>query len=191
MGPHKSFPTAGPGKGGIFWVVIALVSLSLNLLFSLTTFKSGMFSIETADQKPKRTILDFPLDPISDLAQSITTASPELGKGCGIMQYGQGYGEHRLCEVKPKQMPCYFYSFGIENDYTFDVDLVAKAGCFGFAADPTAVNHTSMLKGAYNKVMFSVMSAKSYREEDNKRWMFVTSAPGVRRWGRVLTWRGS
>lgn len=50
-------------------------------------------------------------------------------------------------------MPCYFYLIGIENYYTFG----AKAGCFDFAADPTAIQHPIV---AYNKVMFSVTAAK-------------------------------
>ena len=64
---------------------------------------------------------------------------------CPVKQFGTGYGRHMLCDnPPPKRETCWFYSFGIQKDYSFDTDLADQWGCLGFAADPTVV-HPSQL----------------------------------------------
>ena len=50
---------------------------------------------------------------------------------------------HGLCGPPPPK-PCNFFSFGINDDPSFDVTLAEQWGCRGFAADPT-VDHPSKL----------------------------------------------
>eukprot|EP00775_Hariotina_reticulata_P000977 gene977-1305_t len=140
----------------------------------------GDRSIVMAGLKPTRTIFDGTLDPIVDLAK-LVVANQRLTTECGVIQYGKGWGEHYLCEVKPATSPCYFYSFGISVDYSFDQDVANRTGCYGFAADPT-VAHKALLPETKDRVIFNYLAAKSYHDNDNKRWKFYTSVPGLRRW---------
>jgi hypothetical protein len=50
---------------------------------------------------------------------------------------------HGLCGPPPTK-PCNFFSFGINDDPSFDITLANQWGCRGFAADPT-VDHPSKL----------------------------------------------
>lgn len=93
--------------------------------------------------------------------------------GCKLIRYGQGYGSHHLCEAT-YTLPCYFYSFGIENDYSFDVDFNQKTGCAGVGLDPT-VSYAKL--GPH--VFFLEMGHRSL-EPSPESWL-VTSAPELRK----------
>jgi len=43
-------------------------------------------------------------------------------QNCKVKNYGTGYGRHELCEL-PIMSNCRFLSFGIEWDYSFDLEL--------------------------------------------------------------------
>jgi hypothetical protein len=54
-------------------------------------------------------------------------------------------GGHKLCGPKPAEgSSCNFFSFGINDDPSFDTELAKQWNCRGFAGDPT-VNHPSKL----------------------------------------------
>jgi len=63
-----------------------------------------------------------------------------------IMEVGVGYGQHNLVDWGKLHRTCIFYSFGIENDYTFDTDLNQKKNCKGYLFDPT-VSHVAKFPG--------------------------------------------
>ena len=116
----------------------------------------------------------------------------KLGK-CNLAPFGSGYGGKLLCEFSPAvegESSCNFISFGISNDFSFDVELATKKKCRGFAADPTVV-HPSHLETPY--VTFHNIGAKmlheNYQQEANQRhhgpewWM--TSVPSLKRFLRL------
>jgi len=101
---------------------------------------------------------------------------------CETKRFGQfnnagtlAWGAHRLCNKRPKK-PCLFYSFGISNDYNFDVDLANTWQCQGVAFDPSVV-HQSQL---HPKVTFHMIGAKTLSDEDDNHWPLVASVPALR-----------
>jgi hypothetical protein len=109
---------------------------------------------------------------------ALLTSNRNLSTRCRPEYFGSGFGRHELCTTIKPSVPCYFYSFGIAHDFSFDVDVANKMGCFGFAADPT-VQHPSLL---HPKVTFHHIAAKSLTHSDNQQFMFVTSVTGLRVW---------
>ena len=95
---------------------------------------------------------------------------------CEIRTFGSGWGQHGLCNSPPGP-PCAFYSFGISNDYSFDVDVANEWGCHGFAADPTIVHPAKL----HPNVTFHSVGA-NMREPSG--FPLVTSIPALRRWLR-------
>jgi hypothetical protein len=57
---------------------------------------------------------------------------------CNQTECGTGWGAHTICHSPvPKNVPCWFLSFGISTDWSFDTQVHAQYGCQGFALDPT------------------------------------------------------
>ncbi|EFJ52311.1 hypothetical protein VOLCADRAFT_115955 [Volvox carteri f. nagariensis] len=112
---------------------------------------------------------------------------PELSDGtpsppCEMRKFGSGWGAHKLC-TPPAPEPntrCVFYSFGISDDYSFDVDLAKFTNCHGFAFDPTVVHPGLLLEQP--PVSFHAIAARSLNEDLNAKWHAVTSVPALRRW---------
>lgn len=89
--------------------------------------------------------------------------------------------DHRLCGPPPPK-PCYFFSFGINNDPSYDIKLADEWGCRGFAADPTIV-HPSQLHPlvTFHNLALTTLRAneeKLVRPEEN--WWY-TSMPALRK----------
>lgn len=116
------------------------------------------------------------IDMLDELAQKIASGH-NTSHMCGGRLFGKGWGGHSLCTNFVPRHPCYFYSFGISSDYSFDVAVAEYFGCYGFAADPT-VSHNSRI---HANVTFHDMAAKLLSDKDNMRWMFTTSIPALRR----------
>lgn len=93
---------------------------------------------------------------------------------CERMVAGQDYGHHVLCNSIPQN--CLFYSFGINNDYSFDIELATRFNCKGIGFDPT-VTHLSKL---HNRVYFLPMAASSLATE--RKFDLVTTVPAFRLW---------
>jgi hypothetical protein len=100
---------------------------------------------------------------------------------CEIKHFGHSksgetlvWGSHPLCNIPPKK-PCLFYSFGIDNDYSFDTNLANTWQCQGLAFDPT-VEYKSRL---HPNVTFHMIGAKMLSEEDNKQWSLVASVTAL------------
>lgn len=73
---------------------------------------------------------------------------PAIRKICRPESFGEVYGAHKLCSFfENAQFPCYFFSFGIETDYTFDRMLHNRYNCSGYAFDPTVDYPTDLLPG--------------------------------------------
>lgn len=97
---------------------------------------------------------------------------------CEMQPFGTGWGKHNLCNgARPREHPCYFFSFGISKDYSFDVDVADRFQCYGIAADPT-VTHSSEL---HPNVTFHKIAAKMLFDENNQ-YRLTTSMPGLLTW---------
>ena len=103
------------------------------------------------------------MEAITTMAQVLrnSTVTPEIlpfnpykkaTMECDVTIIGKDYSSHQLCksllrapnspETSIAQEPCLFYSYGIQNDYTFDTELSNQYDCFGFLFDPS-VSHNS------------------------------------------------
>ena len=102
--------------------------------------------------------------------------NPEKGI-CSTIEIGHGWGVHHLCNTVPDN--CTFYSFGISEDYSFDIHLAENYSCQGFAADPT-ITHPSKL---HSNITFHQIGAKMLRAEQDQKW-FSTSIPSLMKWRR-------
>ena len=101
-------------------------------------------------------------------------------KRCKIVGMGVAYGEHSLCaELKPRG-PCTFYSYGIQQDYTFDTAMADDWGCKGVALDPS-VTHPSKL---HRKVTFHNIAARTMDATEDAQWDLVTTVPGLKKFLR-------
>ena len=53
------------------------------------------------------------------------------------------YGQHHICN-RSYPMPCVTLTYGVQNEYSFELDVREKLGCRVFALDPT-MNHKAEL----------------------------------------------
>mmetsp|Transcript_30170 Transcript_30170/g.72415 ORF Transcript_30170/g.72415 Transcript_30170/m.72415 type:complete len:381 (-) Transcript_30170:283-1425(-) len=78
---------------------------------------------------------------------------------CKVKTFKNG---HSLCEPKPEN--CTFFSFGINDDPSFDIALAEEWDCRGFSADPT-VEHPSKL---HPKVTFHSVAASMLSDNEER-----------------------
>ena len=118
----------------------------------------------------KRFSMHESMQAINRMAATLDTIVPQ----CGVKTFGGSWGAHELCDIAPKQ-PCFFYSFGISTEYSFDLDVANRWGCYGFAADPT-IDHPSKL---HPNITFHSIAAKM---REQSMYPLVTSMPALRQW---------
>jgi hypothetical protein len=95
---------------------------------------------------------------------------------------------HNLCGPAPDPNNCVFFSFGINDDPTFDIEIADTWGCRGFAGDPT-VTHPSKL---HPRVTFHNFAAMLVEDNDERKrdkggssqWWY-TSMPQLRKFLKV------
>ena len=81
---------------------------------------------------------------------------------CPAVLIGTG---HKLCgPPPPKDSPCVFFSFGINDDASFDRELAEQWNCRGLAGDPT-VDHPSRL---HPKVTFHNLGATILSDNEER-----------------------
>jgi len=100
---------------------------------------------------------------------------------CELVEFASG---HALCGPKPPD-GCTFFSFGINDDPSFDVKLAEEWQCRGFAGDPT-VHHPSKLHPlvTFHNVGASMLVANEERLNDKggtEEW-WETSMTKLRYW---------
>ncbi|KNC97099.1 uncharacterized protein SPPG_07493 [Spizellomyces punctatus DAOM BR117] len=129
---------------------------------------------------------------IRQLAVTVSklAAPAKIEHACEIKRFGSGWGEHQLCNKPPSaQSGCVFYSFGIDQDYSFDLHLSKDWNCRGFMLDPT-VAHPARIG---NNLYFFSIGATLLQEKDlggagsamrgtaANKWQ-ITSLPELKRW---------
>jgi hypothetical protein len=146
-------------------------------LFGLTFMLNMLVRVfrQSHGHAMKRTVFDFSLDSLDRLGSKII-ARQDLTAKCGARLFGSGFGHHMLCTRPRPVRPCYFYSFGISRDYSFDSDFANSTACVGVAADPTVTYPSTIHRGVY----FTQMAASSYDPEDTAMFPLRTSVPGLR-----------
>jgi hypothetical protein len=93
-------------------------------------------------------------------------------------------GGHALCGPKPAEgSNCNFFSFGINDDPSFDVQLANEWNCRGFAADPT-VDHPSKLHPlvTFHNIGATILNANEERlinKGGESEW-WTTSMPKLK-----------
>ena len=70
---------------------------------------------------------------------------------------------HTLCGPPPPQ-PCFFFSFGINDDPSWDREVASTWNCRGFAADPT-VTHPSKI---HELVTFHSIAATTLQDNEER-----------------------
>ena len=100
---------------------------------------------------------------------------------CELVEFSAG---HALCGPPPPEK-CTFFSFGINDDPSFDITLAENWNCRGFAGDPT-VTHPSRLhhKVSFHNVGASMLVSNEERivnKGGDEDW-WVTSMPKLRSW---------
>lgn len=100
---------------------------------------------------------------------------------CEVQQFGTNNGMHELCARSYPKKPCWFYSFGVAGDYSFEKAVVDKMNCFGFAFDPT-VSYPAALS---RDVVFMQVAARSLETGDQwHNWHTTTTLPALKKWFR-------
>ncbi|KAI9098353.1 hypothetical protein DFS34DRAFT_110660 [Phlyctochytrium arcticum] len=129
---------------------------------------------------------------LADIAAKVSRLeqNKSLPKACKIKDFGTNWGKHELCDRPPKRdAGCVFYSFGIDNDYSFDEQLSKDWNCRGYMLDPT-VTHPSRI--GTNLYFFSVGASlldaadaggagSSMRGTTADGWQ-ITSLPSLKSW---------
>jgi hypothetical protein len=96
---------------------------------------------------------------------------------CDMYTAGAGWGAHQLC--KPQRPfttshSCFFISFGISTDWSFDTNVSSEYSCAGLALDPTVNLPVNLTE----QVIFLKLGATSLTEVP-----FPTiSVPRLRKW---------
>jgi hypothetical protein len=152
------------------WFVVAV---SCWLSIYTRTFVSNKAGAAASHRHHASNVSMFSLSSLDELAARLLSGQNH-SEACQMEFFGEGWGRHSLCTRNLPKKPCYFYSFGINRDYSFDVNLTEKWGCFGFAADPT-VTHPALL---HPRVTFHSLGASSLRHT----FMFSTTMPALRLW---------
>lgn len=109
---------------------------------------------------------------------------------CTPVVFGSGWGAHEVCS-QPVKPPCIAISYGIDRDYSFDLNVQERTGCTVFALDPT-INHPAELAPSVYflkwgaPLLFAEVPSDGYRSAAND-WVSVspvklaaTLAPGKR-----------
>ena len=130
----------------------------------------GLQTLETLKNRASHHLAEFAREMLAT----------QHSKRCKIVGMGVAYGEHSLCaELKPRG-PCTFYSYGIQQDYTFDTAMADDWGCKGVALDPS-VTHPSKL---HRKVTFHNIAARTMDATEDAQWDLVTTVPGLKKFLR-------
>jgi hypothetical protein len=72
---------------------------------------------------------------------------------CEVIPFGldgssTNYGRHDLCK-REYTTPCSVLSYGIQQEYTFEIDVRKQLGCTVFALDPTVNYQAELAEGVY------------------------------------------
>jgi len=61
---------------------------------------------------------------------------------------GVGYGRHALCDFPPLGKRCFFLSFGVQYEYSFERDMFARFNCTGLSLDPSVTHPVNITPGS-------------------------------------------
>ena len=94
----------------------------------------------------------------------------------GIAKTKELWAAHALCDYRDiirTKNSCLFYSFGIANNYDFDLELANEWKCQGVAFDPS-VEHKSKL---HPNITFHMIGAKTLSDDVDRQWQLVSTVP--------------
>ena len=159
---HMSLPT-NPTSGGLRTVKSHMLSLE-PLRYSLHPEWKLWIEMSEEEQETALTKVGAYLTKYGGM---ISPPHKEKGKikhgECKFEEFKNG---HALCGPRPATKDnCTFFSFGINDDPSFDVQLGEEWGCRGFAGDPT-VQHPSKL---HPRVTFHSVGASMLSDNEERK----------------------
>jgi hypothetical protein len=173
-------------------MALALKSKSL-VKGSFPTYWCGVFSLVTAAMAAIFFLSGLAQEPLKNSIQELEKGQVmqllrEFGEdfrrvkaspvtACQRTTMGSDYGAHTLCDYPPGS-DCQALSFGIQQDWTFDSDLVDRWNCTVFALDPSVTHPSNLHKGR----VYFIQAAANTLEPLPETWHLQTSVPSLRRW---------
>jgi hypothetical protein len=118
---------------------------------------------------------DFPA--IESFASEIKAlnSTPPDALACTPSQYGDGWNAHALCpQLVGADGDCFYISYGVAQDWSFDRAVTESLKCSGAALDPTVDHPVLPMEG----VVFVKLGAKMLTPSP----FAVQSVPWFRRW---------
>lgn len=84
------------------------------------------------------------------LARMAVEIHSRLNPSCELLGLGDNeYGRHDICAVAETVKKCTAITYGVENEYTFELKLRERFGCDVFALDPTVNHPAELARGVY------------------------------------------
>ena len=140
------------------------------LYFTCSVFLWNCISCEPTNSKLYAFSKEDDLDAITQLNKDVKALElNSRNKICTPINFGKMYGAHKLCNhFSNEHFECYFLSFGIEREYSFDKALSHKRNCKGIGLDPTVDYPNGLAPG----VSFIKAGANSPIRTNN--WTYVS-----------------
>jgi hypothetical protein len=140
--PHVTRAVQGRA-GGCLTRLVALVSLDLTWgwtwPFASRDFERSSFTDRDAVQALER---------MGDSIHGRLWMSRRKDE-CRMVAFGRNqYGRHMLCNRTYAQ-PCVALTYGVQREYTFELDVRERLGCRVFALDPTVNHKAELADGVY------------------------------------------
>ena len=158
-------------------------------LFNIGTLEKSSSSMKTSLERmehfsnTKWTVAQS-IEIIKRFGKEIRTRGPGYGtihnrcsvKLVGKSKAGDISGAHTVCDYRniiQRKGSCLFYSFGIADNYDFDIELADEWKCQGLAFDPS-IEHNSKL---HANVTFHMIAVKTLSDDIDHQWQLVSTVP--------------
>jgi len=99
-----------------------------------------------------------------------------------LANFGTSYGGHTLCTTMlnrhKEKKDCLYINYGIEQDYSFDVEFANYSSCMGVALDPTVTHKSEIVPN----VFFLKLAAPTLEKNVSTKDWQVVSPPKLWHW---------
>jgi len=136
------------------------VALTLTVIFLSGAFLSvnSLMEMLLLNSLNKNFVTGSPESYVSDqdaqnaLKRMAKIIHEPLQPTCEVVQLGAdggaNFGRHDICRREYKT-PCIVLTYGLQQEYTFELDIRKKLGCTVFALDPTVNYNAEIADGVY------------------------------------------
>jgi hypothetical protein len=138
---------------------VALTLTTIFVIWAFVTFLTGVNKqIKLLDSLNKISVKSSPETYVSDhdaqnaLKRMAKIIHEPLQPSCEVVPFGAdggaNYGRHDICR-REYTTPCLVLTYGVQQEYTFELDIRKKFGCTVFALDPTVNYNAEIADGVY------------------------------------------